>query len=353
MTILLNFNNVYLIESFLTSAIIILPLRWSIEAKGDVAAKTFSGVGVIISAGWAALIVTVLIVACATLTKKERNSSPKLTQADCHLATVFYGGVLAFCMFTPLIGIILDYENPVMTVLYSLGRLCDLPHFLMLTIWFGLTILTAKVLENHKKSKSDQFSTAERKIFHGIAVCTIMIGIGCDPELLALVTFAILIIFIWIALYSGYQVYPYGNQIRRLLVTMTDHRDQGKIIATPIYLLFGVSFPIWCDLIKFGRITNSALAGIASIGIGDSFAALVGVKYGKTRIFGEKTLEGCVANYASQLVFYLSVWLLAPESFVFSVDLIISLFLTSLLEAVTDQIDNLVLPVFLYSCLAL
>lgn len=150
-----------------------------------------------------------------------------------------------------------------------------------------------------------------------------------------------------------FQVYPYGNQIRRLLVTMTDHRDQGKIIATPIYLLFGVSFPIWCDLLKFGKITNSALAGIASIGIGDSFAALVGVKYGKTRIFGEKTLEGCVANYASQVVFYLSLWLIAPQSFVFSVDLIISLFLTSLLEAVTDQIDNLVLPVFLYSCLAL
>ena len=149
------------------------------------------------------------------------------------------------------------------------------------------------------------------------------------------------------------QVYPYGNQIRRLLVTMTDHRDQGKIVATPIYLLCGVSFPIWCDLIKFGKITSSALAGIASIGIGDSFAALVGVKYGKTRIFGEKTLEGCIANYASQVVFYLSLWLLAPESFVFSVDLIISLFLTSLLEAVTDQIDNLVLPVFLYSCLAL
>lgn len=33
-----------------------------------------------------------------------------------------------------------------------------------------------------------------------------MAGIACDPELLALVTFAILIIFIWTALYSGYQV---------------------------------------------------------------------------------------------------------------------------------------------------
>ena len=51
-----------------------------------------------------------------------------------------------------------------MTVLYALGRLCDLPHFLMLTVWFGLTILTAKVLEKHKKSKAIQFSTAERKV---------------------------------------------------------------------------------------------------------------------------------------------------------------------------------------------
>ena len=134
---------------------------------------------------------------------------------------------------------------------------------------------------------------------------------------------------------------------------MTDHKDQGKIIATPIYLLFGVSFPIWCDLIKFGKITNSAFAGIASIGIGDSFAALVGSKYGRTKVFGERTLEGCLANYASQLGFYLSLWLIAPRSFDFSVDLIISLFLSSILEAVTDQIDNLILPVFLYSCIAL
>ena len=44
------------------------------------------------------------------------------------------------------------------------------------------------------------------KIFHGIAVCALMVGIACDPELLALVTFAILIMFIWIAFYSGYQV---------------------------------------------------------------------------------------------------------------------------------------------------
>ena len=43
-------------------------------------------------------------------------------------------------------------------------------------------------------------------MFHGIAVCALMVGIAFDAELLALVTFAILIMFIWVALYSGYQV---------------------------------------------------------------------------------------------------------------------------------------------------
>ena len=53
-----------------------------------------------------------------------------------------------------------------------------------------------------------------------------MIGIGCDPELLALVTFAILIIFIWIALYSGYQVIKWLIKQNRSYSTLFCHSER-------------------------------------------------------------------------------------------------------------------------------
>lgn len=39
------------------------------------------------------------------------------------------------------------------------------------------------------------------------------------------------------------------------------------------------------------------------LGIGDSFAAIVGKSIGKIRVFGEKSLEGLLAFLASAIIF--------------------------------------------------
>ena len=76
-------------------------------------------------------------------------------------------------------------------------------------------------------------------------------------------------------------------------MSITDYRDNGKLVLTPIYLVFGLSAPIWFDLMRFGEIKLSSFAGLASVGIGDSFASIVGKKYGRNRIFRDgKSFEG-------------------------------------------------------------
>jgi len=68
-------------------------------------------------------------------------------------------------------------------------------------------------------------------------------------------------------------------------------RDNGKLILTPIYLIFGFSFPIWLDLFRFGRVTLASYSGIISLGIGDTAASIIGKKFGKIK-FGRDGKAG-------------------------------------------------------------
>ena len=45
-----------------------------------------------------------------------------------------------------------------------------------------------------------------------------------DIESFAIITFGFFWIFVWLSLYSAYQIYPYGGFLRRNLVAITDYR---------------------------------------------------------------------------------------------------------------------------------
>ena len=81
-----------------------------------------------------------------------------------------------------------------------------------------------------------------------------------------------------------------------------DSKDVGVIALTPIYLLCGLSLPLWLNY----PITEPKIyhfSGILSVGIGDTFASYFGNKCGKHRWpNSDRTVEGSLAFFLSQLM---------------------------------------------------
>ncbi len=88
-----------------------------------------------------------------------------------------------------------------------------------------------------------------------------------------------------------------------------------------------------------------------SVGVGDSAASVIGSRFGRLRFpDSSKTVEGAAASALAQLAF---LWLLSaagaldPSLAAWS-GLWPPVCAVALLEAVTSQVDNLVLPAVMY-----
>ncbi len=100
------------------------------------------------------------------------------------------------------------------------------------------------------------------------------------------------------------------------------------------------------------------LSGLMTVGIGDSFASLIGSRFGRTKYpFSKKSLEGTLALICSQLlVFYILSArfelfdLFALPNFLF---ISISVVASGFVEAFSVDNDNLVLPLVVYPFLYL
>lgn len=108
---------------------------------------------------------------------------------------------------------------------------------------------------------------------------------------------------------------------------------------------------------KISEFEIADLSGIITVGIGDSFASIIGSRYGRHKFFGaKKSVEGSLALIVSQiLVFlfldYLSLFNLYNLNNILFV--LVSLLLSSYVEAFTCDNDNLILPIVVYPFLKL
>ncbi len=94
------------------------------------------------------------------------------------------------------------------------------------------------------------------------------------------------------------------------------------------------------------------LSAILSLGVGDAAASLIGSRFGVHHWpRSQKTLEGTCACVVMQLVALLLLTSLTSVHFTSWIGIVASIVLTSLFEAFTTQIDNLVLPVFMHTLL--
>lgn len=157
-----------------------------------------------------------------------------------------------------------------------------------------------------------------------------------------------------------------------------DEKDEassdGGFTVTHIALIIGCGFPLWINNIivydTHDYFRLMPFAGIVVLGIGDAAGAVYGVRWGKTRWPGgsNRTIEGSAAVFFSMIgisavLRWIDCWLQGGGLFICGLStslpstllleaLVVWLPLT-LLEAATNQIDNLCLPLMAVVLLSL
>lgn len=190
-------------------------------------------------------------------------------------------------------------------------------------------------------------NTTTRKVFHVIAVATFLPGIYFSPSMTTCAATCALIVFSFLECMRVLRLWPVGEVLNEYLNTFRDKQDQGPLILTPIYLLVGFTVPFW--LHYSGTSDLTLYSGVIALGVGDTMSSVIGSRYGSHKWIGtNKTVEGTSAFIFGSLMFVTILNYVHLCSVHNWVNVILAVVLTSLLEAFTLQIDNLVLPLYLY-----
>ncbi|KAG8185483.1 hypothetical protein JTE90_019741 [Oedothorax gibbosus] len=227
---------------------------------------------------------------------------------------------------------------------------------LIILFWFVSTLASVTIVIITNKWEISKGSSITRKYFHLIINAIYIPGILYDQELLIFASGVALTIFILLEVCRIINAFIIGPVIEDAFQVFLDEKDSGFLILSHIYLLIGCSSPIWL----YGYSSNSQSAhislfsGVISVGFGDTAAAIGGTLFGQNNWKGsKKTYEGTICAFTVQLItslFFLSYGHVFSTWNVFLT--VIAIFSTSILEAKTTQVDNLVLPLFLFSFLS-
>ena len=89
---------------------------------------------------------------------------------------------------------------------------------------------------------------------------------------------------------------------------------------------------------------------MGAVGVGDGIAPLVGKKYGKTKLYGEKTLEGSLGTFVGTIIGYYAYSMALSSPTILSFPLLsLCAFIASIVELYSPpQIENLMIPLSMY-----
>ena len=204
----------------------------------------------------------------------------------------------------------------------------------------------------------------QRKVYH-IFVCIVFVsGITTSPQLLSTACAGLTF-----TMFFGEVAYCRGASfLRNHLQKFKGSQDVEPLVLTPFYLLIGLSVPVWMRYGIFpvemlaSRANTTFLqsvlpyAGVMTVGVGDACAALIGTSFGRVKLPGtHKTVEGLLGNIAGQALFmvligpYLKWGARGANDALILGSVMIG---TSLLEVYTQDIDNLIIPIYAVLCLS-
>ncbi|EGW31498.1 dolichol kinase [Spathaspora passalidarum NRRL Y-27907] len=241
-------------------------------------------------------------------------------------------------------------SNPVIW-LYNYVK--DEPRFGLLFSWLRLALVVIPLVFY----LADKFSlNVKRKIWHVfvIVVLTFTPSILFDQiEFTLLSLYGVLIIFILVELLRLNEITQVGEFLAEQLSQFQDSKDVGINISY-IYLLAGVTFPITYDYVINGNnVTIVRYFGLLTLGVGDTFASIIGRRFGSYKWKGSnKSVQGSVAFVVSVFAaIYLIEYAFAARVDYTNVrnweNVLVAVILGAVLEGTADLNDNLLVPVFI------
>jgi dolichol kinase len=190
---------------------------------------------------------------------------------------------------------------------------------------------------------------ARRKFFHALAVVMFLPGVAVDPAFTHLSFSAAFALFIFAEYVRYFAIYPFGAAVHLFMNEFLEQKDSGTAILSHFYLLTGCAGPLWLE--EPSRLLQ--YTGILALGIGDALASIIGKRVGRHRWSSKssKTLEGSAAFVLSLVgcAWLLRLCGLTEEFSTLRYSIVVTL--SCALEALSDQNDNLTLPLYMWSLL--
>ncbi|KAJ7722742.1 hypothetical protein DFH07DRAFT_1006356 [Mycena maculata] len=192
---------------------------------------------------------------------------------------------------------------------------------------------------------------ARRKFFHALVVVMFVPGVALDPAFTHLAVSVAFALFVFAEYIRYFAIYPLGAAVHLFMSEFLDAKDGGTAVLSHFYLLTGVAGALWLE----GPSRLLQYTGILVLGIGDALASIVGKRHGRHAWSPttSKTLEGSAAFGVTVVA---SAWALRVCGLVepFSTwRYVLVVALAAVLEALSDQNDNLTLPLYTWSALVL
>lgn len=222
-------------------------------------------------------------------------------------------------------------------------------------ILFYLAVLIPALAFAPGSQQGSRRQVLVRKYFHVLALILFVPTILINIRFMALAFAVAIAVFMVVESLRIAKMPVIASVLDSFMQSYVDDRDEGVAVLTHIYLLLGCALPVFFTYFVLRGIFSAnalliALSGVTVTGLGDAMASFCGVHFGRHRWRGsKKTVEGTLAMIAAVLAFQ-AVCLcavgfhnLATASWC---KLVLADIFVALLEAKTDQIDNLFLPLY-------
>jgi len=194
-----------------------------------------------------------------------------------------------------------------------------------------------------------------RKYFHLLALVMFVPTILINVRFMVLAFAVALAIFMVLESLRIAEMPSIAAFMNPFMQVYVDDRDEGTAVLTHIYLLLGCALPVFFNYFVLRGIFSAnalliALSGVSVTGLGDAMASYCGVTFGKHRWHGtKKTMEGTAGMIVAVVAFQIGcLWSVGFQNLSIASwgKLVLADVLVALLEAKTDQIDNLFLPLY-------